>query len=201
MCGRDYLLNEPNEVAEFLNEGKIPAVNLVKDKLQQINIPPTSEILTLLNKEGKYVLEKTNWGIKFREKSPLIINSKIETIKEKDYWFNLFNHNRALVPMTGFYEWPVIKGKKVMHQVFLKKSPLFFAAALWTKIKDKTCTSIITVPGNEFMTKGKVYVHPRMPVIILRNQVKEYFDNPPEKDLDMCIPYPGKDMAMERAKV
>ena len=77
MCGRDYLLNEPDEVAEFLIEGKIPTTNLVKDKLQQINIPPTSEILTLLNQEGRYVLEKTNWGIKFREKSPLIIKSKI----------------------------------------------------------------------------------------------------------------------------
>jgi len=146
MCGRDYLLSEPDEVAKFLNAGKIPARNLVKDKLQKINIPPTSEILTLFKKDKDYVLETTQWGIKFSDKAPLIINSKIETIKEKDYWFNLFNHNRALVPMTGFYEWPVIKGRKVMQQVFLKKTELFFAAALWTKLKDNlhlnhNCTS------------------------------------------------------------
>lgn len=201
MCGRDYLLNEPDEVAEFLNEGNISAINIVKDKLEQINIYPGKEILTLFKRGDKYVLEKSEWGIKFSEKSPLIKNSKTETIKEKDFWFNLFNHNRALIPMTGFYEWPVIKGKKVMHKVYLEKAELFFAAAIWTKIKGRTCTSIITVPGNEFMTKREIYIHPRMPVILLRKQVKEYFDNPPEKNLELCVPYPGNDMTMTRAKV
>ena len=197
MCGRDYLLSEPDEVAKFLNAGKIPARNLIKDKLQKVNIPPTSEILTLFKKDKDYVLETTQWGIKFSDRAPLIINSKIETIKEKDYWFNLFNHNRALVPMTGFYEWPVIKGRKVMQQVFLKKTELFFAAALWTKLKDKICTSIITVPSNEFMQD----IHHRMPAVLLRSQIKDFFENPPEKNLDLCIPYPGNDMAMEKARV
>ena len=88
-----------------------------------------------------------------------------------------------------------------MYQLYLEKSGLFFAAALWTKIKDKICTSIITVPANDFMTKGEIYIHHRMPVIILRSQVKEYFDNPPEKNLDLGIPYPGNDMAMEKVNL
>ncbi len=184
MCGRDYNLKEPYEIAEYLNGSDIPVKNLVQDKkLLKVNIPPGTKIITLLKREQGYTLETTNWGIKFSDKAPLIINSKIETIKEKDYWFNLFNRNRALVPLSGFYEWPVIKGRKVMHKVFLKKSELFFVAALWCKIKDEICTSIITVPANEFMQD----VHHRMPAIITANQIKIFFENEPEKNLDLCV--------------
>jgi putative SOS response-associated peptidase YedK len=84
-----------------------------------------------------------------------------------------------------------------MQQVYLKKTELFFAAALWTKLKDKVCVSIITVPANEFMED----IHHRMPAILLRDQIKDFFENPPDKNLDLCIPYPGDDMTMEKARV
>jgi putative SOS response-associated peptidase YedK len=196
MCGRDYNLKEPYEIVEYLKGSNIPVKNLVQEKkLLKVNIPPETQIITLFKSDNDYTLETTNWGIKFSEKAPLIINSKIETIKEKDYWFNLFNRNRALIPLSGFYEWPVINGRKVMHKVYLEKSELFFAAALWCRIKDKICTSIITVPANEFMKD----VHHRMPAIITVNQIKDFFKNEPEKNFALCVPYTGKDMAMEKA--
>jgi putative SOS response-associated peptidase YedK len=49
----------------------------------------------------------------------------------------------------------------------------------------------------EYVRK-RIYIHHRMPAIILRNQVKEYFNNPAEKNLDLCTPYPAEDMGMEK---
>ena len=160
------------------------------------NIRPTNKIMTIVNGKKKFVLTTTKWGIKFSDKSPLIFNSRIETIKVKKFWTGLFERNRAVVPMTAFYEWSKVNDKKVQYKIYLKNIPLFYVAAI-SFIKDgEACTSLITVPPNEFM-EG---IHNRMPVIFDLKNAVSFLNNKTENNFSICIPYPGdKQMAMEEA--
>ncbi|MBK8549918.1 MAG: SOS response-associated peptidase family protein [Ignavibacteria bacterium] len=73
----------------------------------------TENIPVITYNKGKKFLTRMKWGIRFdpENKSPLIFNSRDDTIKEKPFWQKIFDQNRILIPMFGFYEW-VDKGKK-----------------------------------------------------------------------------------------
>jgi putative SOS response-associated peptidase YedK len=200
MCGRFGLDQPPKKVIATLEEAGIAIRNkLNKEKLPKLNIPPSVPIITVINKDDENILESTKWGIKFSDKSPLIFNSRIETIREKSFWLRLFNKNRALVPMDRFYEWKRIsKNEKIPHEIYIKNSDIFFVPALYFKIKDQVCTSLITTVPNTFMAK----IHNRMPVILNAKQAKKYLTQSVEENFELCVPYKNnKDMGMEEVEI
>jgi putative SOS response-associated peptidase YedK len=200
MCGRFGLDQPPKKVIATLEEAGIAIRNkLNKEKLPKLNIPPSVPIITVVNNNDENILESTKWGIKFSDKSPLIFNSRIETIREKPFWLRLFNKNRALVPMDRFYEWKRIsKKEKIPHEIYLKKSDIFFVPALYFKIKDLVCTSLITTVPNTFMAK----IHNRMPVILNVKQAKKYLTQSVEENFELCVPYKNNsDMRMEEVDI
>ncbi len=200
MCGRFGLDQPPKKVIATLEEAGIAIRNkLKKEKLPKLNIPPSVPIITVINKDDENTLESTKWGMKFSNKSPLIFNSRIETIREKPFWLRLFSKNRALVPMDRFYEWKRIsKKEKISHEIYLKKSEIFFVPALYFKIKDQVCTSLITTEPNTFMAK----IHNRMPVILNPKQAKKYLTQNVEENFELCVPYKNnRDMVMEEVGI
>ena len=59
------------------------------------------------------------------------INAKAETIAQKGMWKKAFAERRALVPVTGFYEWQKLPGgKKQPFYIYLPDGPMTFAG-LW----------------------------------------------------------------------
>lgn len=166
-----------------------------KNELTQTNIAPTQKIMTILSQGGDLKVVPMNWGIKFSKESPLIFNSRIETIKEKPYWRNLFDRNRCIVPMTAFYEWKTEGKQKIPYRIFLKNEKFFFVPALYLKKEKELYTSLITTTPNKFIEK----IHHRMPVILKMNQALDYLKADGEENLNLCIPYMiSEDMAMER---
>jgi putative SOS response-associated peptidase YedK len=79
---------------------------------------PTNFVFSLIKSEKDFKLKNFLWGIQFdkEKKSPLIFNSRIETIKEKSYWTRLFYKNRCLLPSTAFFEWKEINKKKYLTE-------------------------------------------------------------------------------------
>jgi putative SOS response-associated peptidase YedK len=145
--------------------------------------------MSVLIRKDVYQLTKVNWGIKFKEDSPLIFNSRIETIKEKTYWNSLLSKNRCIVPMTGFYEWKTEGKKKVKYRIFLPDSNIFFVPAIFHKDKEeKIFASLITTTPNEFIKK----IHHRMPVIFDFNEAIGFLNDENDKNLDRLIPYDDK---------
>ena len=100
------------------------------EELKQYDIRPTNTIKCLYRDGDENILGNENWGIKFSPKSPLIINSRIETIKEKPYWARMFDKNRAMVPMTAFYEWKNDGGKKKQQRIFIVGMDIFYVPAI-----------------------------------------------------------------------
>jgi putative SOS response-associated peptidase YedK len=163
----------------------------IKDELKQENIAPTNRIAVLRKTGDEYSLSDMGWGIRFEnkiKKGPLIFNSRIETIKEKKYWTNLFYNNRCLVPATGFIEWIKDGDKKIPHVVTLKNFEYFFIPAIYLKLKDDLFASLITTNPNKFMTN----IHHRMPVILTPGEAINYLNGEPLECLDFCNPL--KDM-------
>jgi len=193
MCGR--FENKPSiqTLVVELKKHKIdleidPGID-IKSELKKENIAPTNKIFSVSHPGENYTLSLTKWGIKFSPESPLIFNSRIETIKEKKYWMTLFSKNRLLVPMSAFYEWKKEDTKKVPYRIFLPDEEIFFVPALYHIDKEKNIhTSLITTTPNKFMQP----IHNRMPVILkLKDGIKFLNDNP-ETNLNKCIPYTGK---------
>ncbi len=201
MCGRfESKPSIQSLVDEFEKENKSLNVQLNKskpDKAKDVelsehksfNISPSSKILSISYTANNYHLSLTNWGIKFSTESPLIFNSRIETIKEKKYWNNLFNKNRLLVPMSAFYEWKKEGTQKIPYRIFLPDIDSFFFPAIYHIDKDKNIfTSLITTTPNDFIKP----IHHRMPVILKIKDAINYLIDDPEINLTKCVPYSGK---------
>ncbi len=150
-----------------------------------VNISPTEKIFSILKEEEKFHLTPLQWGIKFSKNSPLIFNSRIETIKEKPFWRSLFDKNRCLVPMTGFYEWKKSGSGKIPYRLFLPDEPVFFVAALYSTNKSTGKEiSLITTTPNKFTAP----IHHRMPVIIHPGEVENFFLQSIEENIARSVP-------------
>lgn len=191
MCGR---FENTVSLENLFSALELENISL-KNELTQTNIAPTQKIMTVTSRGDKLKLLPMNWGIKFSKDTPLIFNSRIETIKEKPYWRKLFDSNRCIVPMSAFYEWKKEGNRKIPYRIFLKKEKLFFVPAVYLQKDNEFYASLITTTPNKFIEK----IHHRMPVILRKEDAVDYLQCDSQVNLNRCIPYEQpEDMAMER---
>lgn len=156
----------------------------------------TEKILSVYKYSGGYNLTLTNLGIKYTKNSPIIFNSRIETIKKKQHWMTLFETNRMLVPMSGFYEWKIEGSQKIPYRIFIPGEELFFVGSVYHQDNDKNIfSSLITTTPNSFVKK----IHHRMPVILKISEGIKFLNCDSATALEMCIPFQGE-MAMEKVQ-
>jgi len=202
MCGRFENKSSLEYIAELLiQQGLEILLDEGKKKGPDYNIALTNKIIGINKSDKKYSIRYFNWGIKFSESSPLIFNSRIETIKDKKFWWGLFNKNRAIVPMTGFYEWKKESGRKIPYKIFLPNKETFFVPAIFFNKKeaDAPFASLITTTPNKFIKK----VHHRMPVIFDElNDAVKFLNEDSRNIVEMCEPFDDKKvMELERASI
>ncbi len=198
MCGRFETTPSLQTLVAILKNHNIDVeLRLDNTHGKTLNIAPSEEIFSIYNSNKNLYLSKIGWGIKFTPDSPLIFNSRIETIKEKKFWGNLFDKNRALVPMTGFYEWKKEKNNKVPYRIYLPDEEMFFVPALFhTDINKNISASLITTTPNDFIKS----IHHRMPVILKISEGVTYLKSDKKIIFDMCVPYNGE-MEIEKAEI
>lgn len=142
----------------------------------------TENIPVIVYDRGEKFLTRMKWGIKFdpSNKSPLIFNSRDDTIQDKSFWWETFDKNRILVPMLGFFEWQDVgKKKKLKTRITIKEGKLFFVPGLFRKNNDGVDEfTIITTSPNKFMSE----IHSRMPVILDDNGVFNWFTDSAEEN-------------------
>jgi putative SOS response-associated peptidase YedK len=198
MCGRfETKPSIQSLIFDLKKSGVELLLDLEDENNKKVNIAPTDKILSIRYTDNNYKLSLSNWGIKFSDDSSLIFNSRIETIKEKKYWSNLFNKNRMLVPMTAFYEWKKEGARKIPYRIFLPDLEIFFVPSVYFINKDKNIlSSLITTTPNSFIKP----IHHRMPVILNIKEGIDYLTDDMETNLEKCIPYSGK-MGMEKTSL
>lgn len=199
MCGRFESKPNVEGLLEQLGQLNIEFIVEKENENKTVNIAPTENITGIRKKKDKFLLSSYQWGIKFFPSSPLIFNSRMETILEKKFWKNTFDRNRCLIPMSAFYEWKKENGKKIPYRIFLKSEDLFFVPALYYLDESNNISaSLITTTPNEFIKR----VHHRMPVILTYQNAISFLTNSVDENLKLCVPFPNPEkMEMEKANL
>jgi putative SOS response-associated peptidase YedK len=175
VCGRTTSTFPTDTLARLLDIDEVDAPELPISW----NVAPTQPIYAVAtSSNGARKLRALRWGLlPSWARDPRIgarlINARSETLVQRPAFRSLVGTRRALLPVSGFYEWrrpepgsPAPKQPFYFHRA--DGEPLVFAG-LWDLWHDaegrplRSCT-IITVAANKTMGP----VHHRMPVVLPR---------------------------------
>ncbi|MHC1681291.1 MAG: SOS response-associated peptidase [Methanomassiliicoccales archaeon] len=171
MCGRFSL----GLVYGFSTRFGVPEVPELKPRY---NIAPFQHVPIIVGGEAKSV-KMMRWGLvphwaKGEEFGLKLINVRSETAMDKPMFKPLLNHQRCLVPATGFYEWQKQETRKRPYHIRVKGQEYFAMAGIfdtWSKEgKDLVTFSILTTAANEAISP----IHDRMPVILRPEKESEW---------------------------
>ena len=167
MCGRYSVQKKTLLVANGLVKKNIN-VDLEQDNF---NCAPGGKYPCIKSAtNGKY-LEMTLFGILPSWAKPdfrRLHNARLEGIETKVSFKKLIVNSRAVIPITGFYEWAKEDDKKMPYYFNRTDDQDIFLAG----IHDNGQFTIITREATEENSK----VHHRQPVIISKSQINNYFN-------------------------
>ncbi len=177
MCGRFAQVIKHNYLKKYLDEIANPDLTIPIN----FNVAPTQYVGVIFQFDRQIIQDLMQWRLipSWAENSSKynIINTRIESVKEKAFWRGLFRHKRCLIPITGFYEWH----KKTKQPFFIqdKSNELIFLAGIYDILNrnDGSLTasfSILTQEANSQISD----IHHRMPISIDTRYLKDYLTNP-----------------------
>jgi putative SOS response-associated peptidase YedK len=202
MCGRFVIKADPDQIqAAFKLEEVTTTIE------PNYNVAPTQTVVTVVQRDGRNVLEAMRWGLipvwaKEMGIGAKMINARAESVADKPTFKRPLKSQRCLIVADGFYEWPKKGASKDPVFIHCKaKGPIGFAGLYdtWKSPDGERLTSctIITTTANELMKP----IHDRMPVILPKTAYKRWLD-PSNQDLDELVPllqpYPANKMLAYR---
>lgn len=199
MCGRgDQSLTwaEIHEAVGLIGRAPPP------DNMEpHYNLAPTSTVKIVRLVDGRRVVEGARWDLvphwwkkPLKEKKFSTFNARAETLRETASYRTAWRKGQRCVVPMNFYEWrrPKQKGEGPYYIHPKKPGLALLLAGLWDEWTDPETGeivlsfSIITVPPNELIAP----LHDRMPAILAREQLEDWFNAPAEAAYDMLKPCP-----------
>ena len=169
MCCR-YFIND--DAIEILNE-KFPGLN-DRMSITSGDIYPSETALAIMGDGRNNNIVNMVWGLRTKEDTGIVINSRSETVKEKISFRNLILKKRCIIPATCFYEWDEERNKASFYS---PDGPIVYLAGIYdTPLPGKgmySRFSILTTEANESVRP----VHDRMPVVIRESQIDDWLKN------------------------
>ncbi len=167
MCGRYSIQKKTLMAANSLVKKNIN-VDLEQDNF---NCAPGGKYPCIKSAtNGKY-LEMTVFGILPSWAKPdfrRLHNARLEGIETKVSFKKLIINSRAVIPISGFYEWKKENDKKFPHYFTRSDDQDIYACG----IHENGQFTIITRSA----TSENAIVHHRQPVIISKTQINNYFN-------------------------
>ncbi|WP_299504341.1 SOS response-associated peptidase [uncultured Roseobacter sp.] len=170
MCGR-FVITQPSDAMAQLFDAQ-PDNDL--PDVPNYNVCPTNQIHVVSKSEGgARRLTQMRWGFlpawyKTTNAGPLLINARSETIAHKPAFREAVRARRALVAVTGFYEWTKTpEGQRNPWYITRADGAAIVMAAVWQDWTSpegdvlRSC-ALVTTGANAPMSK----IHHRMPVIL-----------------------------------
>jgi putative SOS response-associated peptidase YedK len=181
MCGRFGLSREQRELA-----GEFADLNPrfeVQDLQPRYNIAPTQPVLVLRADDGQVRATELRWGITLPSardvRSRHLINVRAETALGSEWFRELLERHRVLVPASHFYEWRTLPGRRRQPMLVgpAQGEGLVFAGLLgrWTDESSGEvlpAVAILTTEPNALLSE----IHNRMPVILPRSSWGRWLD-------------------------
>lgn len=115
-------------------------------------------------------LNTCRWGYPLSQGKNLVVNARAESVLEKPSFRNGILYHRLLIPASGFYEWNRLKEKSTFTR---RDMPVLYMAGFCDWFENERRFVILTTAANESMIK----VHDRMPLILEKGQLTDWFNN------------------------
>ncbi len=175
------------------------------------NIAPTTEVIFVREIEGNREIVTGRWGLiphwfsmPLKEWKASTHNARVEGLQSSRSFASAWRRFQRCVVPFNFYEWtrPRKRGDPP-HYIYPSKDygAAFLMAGLWDEWVDPetgevlTSCTVFTVQPNKFMSR----IYNRMPVILHKDQVDDWFTSPPDQAYGMLRPCP--DAWLEARKV
>ncbi len=200
MCGR-YVIAGTTELSERFQLRNIPF-----DWFPTFNAAPSQHLPVILeNADGDRYARLMQWGLlpRWRQegKPPIApINARGETLLEKQMFRGLVPRRRCIVPISGFYEWQDVGGKKQPFYITAKDGQAWGLAGLYDEQEGSNgeavaSFTVVTTAANPLLKP----LHERMPVILRREDEAEWIDpevTDPMQVERLLLPYPEQRMEL-----
>ena len=138
--------------------------------LAQGDTRPTDVAPVIGQSEHGLELGICRWGYPLSKSKGLVINARVETVLDKPSFQNGILYHRLLIPAGGFYEWNSLKEKSIFTRL---DSSVLYMAGFCDWFENERRFVILTTAANDSMKK----THDRMPLILERGQIADWFDN------------------------
>ena len=162
MCGR-YFVDDGME-REIKNTFR--SIDISKFQAKAGDVHPTDRAFILTGTK-EICLTQMRWGFRKKDQKDLLINARVETVKEKPMFNESIRYNRCVIPASGFYEWNRI-GEKASFGLPHRK--VLYMAGIWQKVEDENQFTILTTVPNASVAP----VHDRMPLVLDINEVLQW---------------------------
>ena len=178
MCSRYYIDSDIKDELE----------KVVSDVDQQIcqkcfdgDICPT-DMAPIIEKTNQGLkLSTCKWGYLLSKGKNLVINARVETVMDKPAFQNGILYHRILVPASRFYEWNHLKEKNSFTR---PDAATLYIAGFCDWFENERRFVILTTVANDSMVK----VHDRMPLILEKEQMEDWFNNEKMKTILRQVP-------------
>ncbi|PMG91357.1 SOS response-associated peptidase [Vibrio breoganii] len=153
MCGRLNITDDP--LAQWISD----SLGLEFHPSTNHDVRPTQSVGVIASTQSHLKQQQMHWGVQPKWSKQLIINARSETIESKPTFREAFNHNRIIVPCSGWYEWVTTESGKQKFQFNpVKSSQGFLMAGL--AMGNGHFVTLTTEPNNEYAC-----YHHRMPLL------------------------------------
>lgn len=167
MCGRYYI---DSDMADEIEK----VVHDIDQRIRQEHfagdIFPTNVAPIIEKSEYGLKLDICKWGYPLSQGKNLVINARAESVMDKPSFQNGILYHRILIPASGFYEWNRSKEKNTFSRYDV---PALYMAGFCDWFENERRFVIMTTAANESMIK----VHDRMPLILEKEQLEDWFDD------------------------
>lgn len=159
MCNRTYQIGLSRKAEQ---EERLVLDDEVRQRIRDsYNIAPTQELFTVHRAGEHWGATYRRWGIKQTARPQPLLNSRDDTMQSKPGYFASFQ--RILVPVSGFFEWPVLNGRKRAYTIRpVDHEALWWFAGLMKAQDGDERVSIMTVAPTAAMSE----IHRRWPLIL-----------------------------------
>jgi putative SOS response-associated peptidase YedK len=186
MCGRFTLTVSADELARQFRTAK-PTIDSVAPNY---NVSPTTPIYFIKGEDEsgtQRCLQIAKWGLipawsKDASRASNAINARVESIAEKPSFREAFKSRRALIPVTGYYEWATELGPYPPKQPFYihnaDQSPLAIAGLYEYWVNPVNGESVTTASIITRESVGQLAtIHHRMPVILPKERWSQWLSS------------------------
>ena len=179
MCGRYQLTLSSETLQQFL-----PGFELSAHQ-PRYNIAPTQHAPVIRVESGKRVYRQLRFGLipAWAPEAPVppLINARSESVFEKPSFRSAIQHQRCLIPATGFYEWGGRNGQKLPYLAKRDEAELLLFAGIWSrwqKVGERIDSfAILTRSAGEKLSE----IHNRVPILLQEKDATVWLDDQASK--------------------